>query len=120
MSAQNQTSVPTGFVPVPEDVRRLRTSTVVVNMGPPKGVSDDECGTIEVLIETNALNRPIGRGQYAYYRPTAEELEQLNAGGVIELGQYGQVFQPVSLRTWPPPAPADEHPSDLLGREDGS
>jgi len=81
-------------------------------MGPPPGVSDADCGTVEMLLEPhhvqarNVFHRAhpagIGRAQYAYFRPSEEELETLRNGGFIELCQYGSVVQPFSAAVWPP------------------
>ncbi|MCU1679232.1 MAG: hypothetical protein JWM93_3990 [Frankiales bacterium] len=91
---------PSGWVAVPESARRLR-SGYVVSMGPPRGVGDDECGTVQMLREGAGDGmRAVGSGFFAYWRPTPEQLQQLNAGAVLELGQFGQVVQPFSLEVW--------------------
>jgi hypothetical protein len=73
-------------------------------MGPPRGVSDDDCGTAQMLISPVEQQMPgfTGKRQYAYFRPSARELEQLNAGGFIEFCQYGSVVQPFSASVWAP------------------
>jgi hypothetical protein len=88
---------------VPEAAKAGRPECVAVSMGPPPGVSDDDCGTVEMLISPDAgrIRGFAGRAQYAYYRPTEPELEQLRAGGFIEFAQYGQVVQPFSAAVWP-------------------
>jgi hypothetical protein len=89
-------------IPVPELVRQERADHRLVKMGPPPGVSDEDCGTAEMLIAPYAAIRGFsGRGQYVYYRPNAREIEMLNAGGCIEFCQYGQVVQPFSVSVWP-------------------
>lgn len=92
-------------IPVPEHVKAAHPDYRLVKMGPPPGVSDDDCGTAEMLIAPQpAMAGFSGRGQYVYYRPDAEDLEHLAAGGVIEFCQYGQVVQPFSVQVWGPPA----------------
>lgn len=91
-------------IPAPESAKAGRRDCSLVAMGPPRGVSDDECGTAEMLISP-VLEDMTGypaRRQYAYYRPTEAELEQLRDGGFIEFCQYGMVVQPFSASVWPP------------------
>lgn len=96
-------------IAVPEAAKRERPECQVVSMGPPRGVSDDDCGTAEMLIAPpETATKGIGRGQYAYFQPSPAELEQLNAGGFIEFAQYGTIVQPFSARVWS--AEAQEHP----------
>jgi hypothetical protein len=92
-------------IPVPDEAKAERLDCRLVAMGPPRGVSDDDCGTVEMLIGGQPLPGFTGRAQYAYYRPTPEELEQLLAGGFLELCQIGNVVQPFSLAVWPAPEP---------------
>jgi hypothetical protein len=42
----------------------------------------------------------MARRFYAYYRPSPFELELLNAGGFIEIAQYGNFVQPFSCSIW--------------------
>lgn len=70
-------------------------------MGPPRGVADEDCSTAQMLIGRQTLPGFPGRAQYAYFRPSAAELELLNAGGFLEMCQLGQVVQPFSLAVWP-------------------
>lgn len=91
-------------VPVPPEARIDRPDCSHARMGPPPGVSDDDCGTVEMLLEPVTTLHPGGipRGQYAYFQPSAEELEQLQAGGYIEVAQYGLSVQPFGARIVPP------------------
>jgi len=89
-------------IPVPDLVKLERPDHRIVQMGPPPGVSDDDCGTAEMLIGPRPVMRGFpGVGQYVYYRPDADELELLAAGGCIEFAQYGQGVQPFSVFVWP-------------------
>jgi hypothetical protein len=90
---------------VPDAAKAGRPDCKLISMGPPPGVSDDDCGTVEMLISPDAARIPgfAGRAQYAYYRPTPEEIEDLRNGGFIEFAQYGQVVQPFSATVWPAP-----------------
>lgn len=89
-------------ISVPDRAKAARPHCAVVAMGPPRGVSDDDCGTAEMLIAPpeTAPTPGIGRGQYAYFRPSEADLAKLNAGGFIEFCQYGQVVQPFSAFVW--------------------
>jgi len=71
-------------------------------MGPPQGVADEDCGTVEMLIAEDSTIRGYnsGRPQYAYYRPNEREIEILKTGGFIEFCQYGRVVQPFSATIW--------------------
>lgn len=91
-------------IQIPEPAKTGRPDCDVVSMGPPPGVSGDDCGTVQMLIRRpGATEIPgyAGRAQYAYYRPTTAELEHLANGGFIEFCQYGQVVQPFSATVWP-------------------
>lgn len=91
-------------IPVPEIVKAARPWCRVVDMGRPAGVPEAECGSAEMLIQASG-SRPLtgfsGRSQYAYFKPTPDELELLNAGGFLEMCQIGTVVQPFSLAVWP-------------------
>ena len=94
-------------IPVPDIVKTARPHCRVVDMGRPPGVPESECGSAEMLIQQTGslpLSGFAGREQYAYFRPTVEELELLNAGGFLEMCQIGTVVQPFSLAVWPPEA----------------
>lgn len=92
-------------IPAPEAAKAGRPDCQVVSMGPPRGVSDDDCGTAEMLISGVGNDLPgfPARRQYAYYRPNEAEIEHLRRGGFIEFCQYGQVVQPFSASVWPAP-----------------
>ena len=100
-------------IPVPDEAKAGRPHCRVIDMGRPAGVPEAECGSAEMLIQVEG-DLPLtgfgGRAQYAYFRPTPDELEQLNAGGFLEMCQIGTVVQPFSLTVWPSvsgPAVAD-------------
>jgi hypothetical protein len=83
-------------VRVPDLARQARPLTELILMGPPPGVSDDDCGTVQMLVTNEVLPR-IGRAHYAYFRPTDEELAALNQGAYLELALYGAGVQPFGL-----------------------
>lgn len=92
-------------IPVPVAAKHGRPDCKLIAMGPPRGVSDADCGTAEMLISSVEETLPgfPARRQYAYYRPSEAEVEQLRAGGFIEFCQYGTVVQPFSATVWPAP-----------------
>lgn len=89
-------------IPVPDEAKKSRPDCRLVDMGRPTGVPEEECGSAEMLIGGQVLTGFAGRAQYAYFRPTEEELAQLLAGGFLEMCQIGTVVQPFSLVVWPP------------------
>jgi hypothetical protein len=86
---------------VPAAAEQARPECTKVQMGPPRGVSDQVCGTAEMLIQPPG-HQPagIGAGRYAYFQPTAEQLAVLNAGGFLELAQYGGGVVPFGLQVF--------------------
>jgi hypothetical protein len=90
-------------LPVPESARVVRLWCRLVIMGPPRGVSDADCGTAQMLVgsESEIPGFPSGRANYVYYRPSPAEMQMLAEGGFIEFAQYGQVVQPFSATVWP-------------------
>jgi hypothetical protein len=89
-------------IPIPEEALLGRPDCQAVAMGPPRGVSEDEVGTAAMLISEVSEEIPgyPARRQYAYFRPSEDELEVLRNGGFIEFCQYGQVVQPFSATVW--------------------
>lgn len=83
-------------IAVPDTAKARHPEALLVAMGPPAGMSDEDCGTAEMLVDPVDLLGIGGRGQYAYFKPNAYELAILNDGGVIEFCQYGRVVQPFS------------------------
>lgn len=95
-------------IPVPDEAKAGRPHCRLVTMGRPAGVPEAECGSAEMLIGGRVLTGFPGREQYAYFRPTQAELDQLNAGGFLEMCQIGTVVQPFSLAVWPVEAEAEK------------
>jgi hypothetical protein len=100
---------------VPPEARAGRPDMRVLPVGPPPGVSDDDCGTVEALVGSIG-----GLTAYAdYWRPTAEQLATLNAGGFLELVQYSPRMVMHSLSVWesePTTLSATTEPSSDWGR----
>lgn len=98
-------------IPVPERAKVARPQLWVQPVGPPRGMSDEEVGTVEALVGSMD-----GMPVYAdYWRPTQEQLDMLNAGGFIELIQYTRQMAMHSMTVWAderpwPPLKMDEYP----------
>lgn len=84
-------------VPIPDEAREANPQAAERRFGPPEGVSLEECGFVDVLIDTASLGGEVSYVLMSYFRPTAEELAVLNAGGYLEVAQYGQVLQPFAV-----------------------
>ncbi len=85
-------------IPVPAQVRVARPQLCVRPIGPPRGMSDEEVGTVEALVGSMD-----GMPVYAdYWRPTKAQLDMLNAGGFIELIQYTPQMNMHSMTVWSP------------------
>lgn len=63
----------------------------VVDVGPPQGVDPDYCGTAN-MARYEALWSGHDTAIYmSYYQPTKEELEILNAGGLVQIQMVSHV-----------------------------
>lgn len=83
-------------IPIPPEAAASRPTLKAISVGPPAGVSDRECGTVESLAGIED-----GYPMYAdYWRPTPEQLEALAAGGFIELIQYAPRMVMHSMTVW--------------------
>ena len=95
---------------VPESAKSAHPTHVLIDMGPPSGVSDDDCGTAQMLLGTKpAMPGFAGRDQLAFFKPSEADLALLNAGGYLVMNQLGTIVQPFSLGVWP--AEKDGDPS---------
>lgn len=84
-------------VAVPAEAKAAHPEGAVVDMAPPPGVSHAHCGTAQMLTRCLATEGFTAPTHYAYFRPTAEDLAVLNAGGFLELAQIGNGVQPFAL-----------------------
>lgn len=83
-------------IPIPPEAAATRPHLKALSIGPPPGVSDAECGTVESLVGMQD-----GYPVYAdYWRPDPDQLEALAAGGFIELIQYAPRMVMHSLTVW--------------------
>ena len=89
-------------IPIPPEAAATRPHLKALSIGPPPGVSDQDCGTVESLVGMQD-----GYPVYAdYWRPTPEQLEALAVGGFIELIQYAPRMVMHSMTVWDVPTPA--------------
>lgn len=107
MTDTNSSMTPTG---VPANVHAARPHLKRILVGPPPGLTDQECGTGESLV-----GRVEGYPAFtSYWKPDAEQLALLNAGGVIELVQYVPHMVMHSMSIWPAaPAPCSDPNHDV-------
>lgn len=90
------TTMPMDPIPVPPEAAASRPDFRALSVGPPVGVSGQDCGTVESLV--GILH---GYPAYAnYWRPTREQLAALNGGGFIELIQYAPRMAMHSMTVW--------------------
>lgn len=84
-------------IPVPENVKRARPQLAVRRIGPPRGFSDKEVGTVEALVgyidDMSAF--------CDYWKPSAADIEALQKGAFIELIQYTPQMMMHSMTIWP-------------------
>lgn len=71
-------------VAIPDQIVIDNPTFKALHIGPPKGMTDEECGTVEAFVGFVDGLPCIAD----YWRPTPEQLEILNAGGFLELRQY--------------------------------
>ncbi|GAA3510168.1 hypothetical protein GCM10022234_00470 [Aeromicrobium panaciterrae] len=70
--------------PIPDQIVQDNPDWRALHIGPPPGVSDEDCGTVEAF-----YGLVDGMPCLAdFWRPTPEQLAILNAGGFLELRQY--------------------------------
>jgi hypothetical protein len=91
------TTLPMTPIPVPPEAAATRPALRALSIGPPPGVSSDECGTLECLVGFHEQGYPMYAG---YWRPTTEQLAALQAGGFIELVQYAPRLVMHSMTVW--------------------
>jgi hypothetical protein len=85
-------------VGIPPQAVRNNPGFKAIHVGPPRGMSDDEVGTVEALVGV-AHGLPVWAD---YWQPTPEQLAMLNAGGHIELRQYSNQMVMHSMTILPP------------------
>ena len=96
-------------IPVPDRMKELYPEFEVATIGPPSGMSDQEVGSPECLVGYTDFD--LGRRLPTFsdfWRPTAEQLELLNAGGVLELRLYVPQLVMHSLSVHALPAEPDQ------------
>lgn len=88
-------------IPIPPEAAASRPTFRALRIGPPRGVSEADCSTVESLVGYQG-----GYPAYAdYWRPTPDQLQALQAGGFIELIQYAPRMIMHSMTVWDVPIP---------------
>lgn len=72
---------------IPPAAVRHNPDLRALHVGPPPGISDEDCGTPEVLVGQSPEGYPVFAD---YWQPTPDQLRMLVDGGFIELRQYSQ------------------------------
>ncbi len=68
-------------------------------LGPPTGVSDDDCLTLPATMLIDGTQVPPHYTIQSYWKPTHEELAKLNANGTVILSVIGQQHPMVWVHT---------------------
>lgn len=92
-------------IPIPPEAAASRPTLRALRIGPPPGVSDADCGTVESLTGISPEGYPMYAG---YWRPTPDQLQALGNGGFIELIQYAPRMVMHSMTVWDVPARDDD------------
>lgn len=83
-------------------------------LGAPQGWDqslDGACGVLPIVDAIDEQSR--FNFMYSVWRPTAEELELLSAGGAIRLGIMGRVHPVIQMAVLTPEVCADAHLTEL-------
>jgi len=86
--------------PVPKIAKQARPWARVFPVGPPIGISDNACGTVEAMHDVenvDGVQCPVYRD---YWKPSEEQLKMLNEGGFIELAQYAPQMIMHAMTVW--------------------
>ena len=67
------------------------------DFGPPRGLTDAECGTLPVKVWRDP---PYGAVHTSFWRPSAEELAALNAGGSVAVNLYVPIQPMMSMQVY--------------------
>lgn|GEM_PF-5756213 len=82
---------------IPEAAARARPWARPLVIGPPPGVSDDDCGTVVALVEHLDTDGPFPDRIRVPLQLEDGELDALAAGAPVWLTVYGVSLQPFSL-----------------------
>lgn len=103
------------FQEVPAGAATSRPWAQKVDIGPPPGVDEEECGTASALVEPGKLGDYTVNEFRTYFKPTKEELKQLNDGGhVVFVMLCGQMVAHHAEVFYEKPQTAPPHPVDAV------
>lgn len=73
--------------PIPPFAKAVNPKHIEIPVGPPQGVSDDDCGTINALVGVrNDSTAFSGSREFrVYWKPQEHDLKALNDDGVVEI-----------------------------------
>lgn len=90
----------------PESEILKHPNSRVVHFHAPKGVPEEECGTLSVIygrVQGGVFDG--GPLICTFWRPSDEEMELLKTGGVIEIAFYDSTLAPTAMNVLPNPDP---------------
>lgn len=80
---------------IPESIQESYPSFKKIDMGPPAGVAEEDCYTLQVLAGQVSEGVFDGAAMFrSYWKPSEVELDIIKNGGYIELVLIG-IFPPV-------------------------
>lgn len=90
------------IIEVPENAKAARPWAHAVTIGKPYNVSEEACGAAPALVGPEEFDGHDGITHLrTYWKPTEEELDSLQKGGVVELTFIANVMQPHSVAVFP-------------------
>jgi hypothetical protein len=84
-------------ITIPDEAKQRLAPCRLVRWRAPDGVSEEDCGTVEMVTSETTRSTFGTISHFAFFKPTPEELAVLNAGGYLELCQIGAAVQPFAL-----------------------
>lgn len=96
--------------PLPANVDELYPNGHLHKVGPPPGIPEEDCSTVEAVHWTYEGGIFDGHPAYtSYYRPSAEEINALIHGGIVELTMFTDQMVMHSIRAL---ELSDDQPTD--------
>jgi hypothetical protein len=87
-------------VKVPDDYARMLETKTVAVIGPPPGVSREHCVDAEVAITQDWVDDGMGLGWVVFFKPSDDEIKNLQEGGLLKVTLRGDSLVPHSLGSW--------------------
>lgn len=94
-------STPVEIIPVPDVAKKAHPWAQTVDVGPPPGVGDEECGTANSLVEPGRLGDYVTNEWRTFFKLSEEQLATLAAGGSICFVMTSGQMVPHRSEVWP-------------------